>query len=169
MQRIIAGILAPVIAVLGFYLWGRSHPYTVSRSVDIAAPATRVWEVLSALRSYGKWNPEITVSSGQAVQGAALTIRVHSKSGVSTLHPKVEVAEPGKEMTWKGHYQDVPVLGDDEHRFTIQETSPGQVRFTQAETFRGIAVPFTHGVLDKSCSEFDKMNAALKKRAESGK
>ena len=30
-------------------------------------------------------------------------------------------------------------------------------------------MPFTHGILDKSCSEFDAMNAALKKRAESGK
>ena len=168
-RRIIAGILAPVVAVIGFYLWGRSHPYTVSRSVDISAPAARVWEVLSALHSYAKWNPEITVPSGQAVPGAALTIRVHSKSGVTTLHPKVKVVTPGKEMTWKGHYQDIPILGDDEHRFTITETAPGQVRFTQTETFRGIIVPFTHGVLDKSCSKFDAMNAALKKRAESGK
>ncbi len=169
MQRIIAGILAPVIAVIGFYLWGRSHPYTVSRSVDIDASAARVWEVLTGLRSYAKWNPEITVKSGEAVKGAALTIRLHSKGGVATLHTTVQAADANREMRWKGHYQDVPILGDDERRFTIAETSPGHVRFTQTETFHGIAVPFTHGVLDNSCSKFDAMNAALKKRAESGK
>ena len=126
MQRIIAGILAPVIAVIGFYLWGRSHPYTVTRSVDIDASAARVWEVLTALRSYGKWNPEITVKSGQAAKGAALTIRLHSKGGVSTLHTTVLAADQNKEMRWKGHYQDVPVLGDDERRFTIAETRPAR-------------------------------------------
>jgi hypothetical protein len=43
------------------------------------------------------------------------------------------------------------------------------VRFTQAEAFRGIAVPFLHGTLAADCSRFDAMNAALKERAESGK
>ena len=39
--------------------------------------------------------------------------------------------------------------------------------FTQAETFRGIAVPFFHGTLAAGCSRFEAMNTALKNRAES--
>lgn len=167
MQRIIAGVLAPLIALLGFYLWGRTHPYTVSGSVEIAASPERVWAVLSDLKSYARWNPEITVVSGQAAKGAHLTIRVRSTNGTSTFHPTVEAADPGRELRWLGHYHDVSGLADGEHRFVIEPSGPGRVRFTQAETFRGIAVPFVHGTLRAGCSGFDAMNAALKARAES--
>jgi hypothetical protein len=167
-RRLIAGILAPVIVFTGFYLWGRTHPYEVSRSIEIAAPADRVWAVLSDLRAYARWNPEITVVSGRAVKGGALTIRVRSRSGTSTFHPTVRVADPGRELRWLGHYHDISGLADGEHRFTIEPAGLGRVRFTQAETFRGIAVPFVHGSLEAGCSGFDAMNAALKARAESG-
>jgi hypothetical protein len=168
MQRIIAGILAPLVALLGFYLWGRAHPYTVSRSIEIAASPGRVWTVLSDLGSHARWNPEIAVVSGRAVKGAELTIRVHSTGGTATLHPTVETAEPGRELRWLEHYHDVSGLADGRRRFLIEPSGPGRVRFTQAETFRGIAVPFLHGTLRASCSGFDAMNAALKNRAESG-
>jgi hypothetical protein len=167
MQRLIAGILAPVIALLGFYLWGHAHPYTVSRSVEVAASPERVWAVLSDLGSYARWNPEITVPSGRAVRGGELTVRIHHTGGTETLHPTVRAAEPGRELRWQGRYRDIPALVDAEHRFTIEPLGPDRVRFTQAETFEGIAVPFYHQVLDRACSRFDAMNRALKHRAES--
>lgn len=68
-RRLLAGILAPVIVFVGFYLWGRDHPYTVSRSTEIAAPAERVWAVLTDFRAYARWNPEITVVDGTAAAG----------------------------------------------------------------------------------------------------
>jgi hypothetical protein len=168
-RRVLAGILAPVIVFAGFYLWGRSHPYTITRSTEIAAPADRVWEVLSDLRSYARWNPEITVVSGRAVKGEVLTLRVRSGSGTSTVRPTVRAADPGRELRWTSRYHEVGGLADGEQRFTIEPVGQGRVRFTQAETFRGIAVPFFHHTLAAGCSRFDAMNAALKDRAESGK
>ena len=168
-RRLLAGILAPVIAFIGFYLWGRGHPYTVSRSTEIAAPADRVWAVLTDLRAYARWNPEITVVDGKAVVGETLTLRVHSDRGTSTIRPAVRAAEPGRELRWLNHFHEIGGLADGEQRFTIEAAGQGRVRFTQAETFRGIAVPFMHGTLAEDCSRFDAMNAALKKRAESGK
>lgn len=167
-RRILAGILAPVIVFAGFYLWGRGHPYTITRSTEIAAPADRVWKVLSDLHAYDRWNPEITVVSGHAVKGQVLTLRVRSKSGIATVRPTVEVADPGRELRWKSRYHEVGGLADGEQRFTIEAAGPGRVRFTQAETFRGIAVPFLHHTLEAGCSRFDAMNAVLKARAESG-
>jgi hypothetical protein len=169
MRRLIAGILAPLIAITGFYLWGRSHPHTVSRSVEIAAPASRVWDVLSDLHAYPHWNPSLTAVSGHLTQGAALTVRVHSGSGSSTLHRTVQGADPGRELVWKGAYQDIPILGEEERRFTITRVDADHVRFTQAATYRGIVIPAVHGVLDKGAVDIDAMNAALKKRAESHK
>ena len=168
-RRILAGVLAPVIVFAGFYLWGRGHPYTITTSTDIAAPADRVWEVLSDLRAYARWNPEITVVSGHAAKGEALTLRVRSGSGTSTVRPTVTAADSARDLRWSSHYHEIGGLADGEQRFTIEPSGPGRVRFTQAETFRGIAVPFIHHALAASCSRFDAMNAALKERAESGK
>jgi hypothetical protein len=167
-RRILGGILAPVIVFAGFYLWGRAHPYTITTSTEIDASAERVWEVLSDLRAYARWNPEITVVSGRAEPGQTLTLRVRSDGGTSVVRPTVRVAEPGRELRWSSHYHDIGGLADAEQRFTITSAGPGRVRFTQAETFRGVAVPFFHGGLAAGTSRFDAMNAALKKRAESG-
>ena len=166
-RRMLAGILAPVIVFAGLYLWGRSHPYTVSRSTEIAASADRVWQVLTDLRAYTRWNPELTVVDGRAATGETLTVRLHSTGGTSTIRPTVRAADPGRELRWLSRYPDIGGLADAEHRFTIAPAGQGRVRFTQAETFRGIAVPFFHGALAASCDRFDAMNAALKARAES--
>ncbi|GLY76131.1 hypothetical protein Airi01_043980 [Actinoallomurus iriomotensis] len=166
-NRLIAGILAPAIVLAGFYLWGRSHPYTVTRSTEIAASPARVWQVLTDLRSYDRWNPEITDVDGRLAVGRTLTLRLHSGGGVSTVRTTVRAAEAGRELRWFSRYHEVGGLADGEQRFTIEAAGPGRVRFTQAETFRGIAVPFLRGSLAASCDRFDAMNAALKKRAES--
>jgi hypothetical protein len=168
-RRLLAGILAPVIVFAGFYLWGRSHPYTVTRSTDIAASAARVWAVLTDLHAYDHWNPEITDAKGQVAKDATLTLRIHSDSGTDPVRPTVTVAEPGRELRWQSDFHEIGGLADGEQRFTIEAAGPDRVRFTQAQTFRGIAVPFMHGTLAASCSRFDAMNAALKERVESGK
>jgi hypothetical protein len=167
-RRVLAGILAPVIVFAGFYLWGRSHPYTVTRSTEIAAPADRVWKIVSDLRAYARWNPEITVASGHAAPGQVLTLRVRSQGGTSTVRSTVRATDPGRELRWTSEYHEIGGLADGEQRFTIESAGAGRVRFTQSETFRGIAVPFLHHSLAAGCSRFDAMNAALKKRAESG-
>jgi hypothetical protein len=166
-RRMLAGILAPVIVFAGLYTWGHTHPYTISTSTEIAAPADRVWQVLADLRSYARWNPEITVREGQAVQGRTLTLTVRSGGGTSTVRAKVQTVAPGRELRWVSHFHEVGGLADGEQRFTIEPAGPGRVRFTQAQTFRGIAVPFFHGALAARCDRFAAMNAALRHRAES--
>lgn len=166
MQRIVAGVLAPVIGLLGFFLWGRVHPYTVSRSVEVGAPAGRVWAVLADLGSYGRWNPEITVASGRAVEGGTLTVRLRRTGGTEILHPTVRVVRPGRELRWHGRYRDIPAVADADQRFTIEPLGPDRVRFTQTMTFQGMAVPFYHHALTALCSRFEAMNQALKRRTE---
>jgi hypothetical protein len=167
-SRLLAGILAPLIALAGFYLWGDSHPYTVTRSIEIAAPAAKVWDVLTDLHAYGRWNPEITAVDGRLAPDATLILHARSGGGTETVHARVTVVQPGRELRWFRRFHDVGRLADGEQRFTIEAAGPDRVRFTQAQTFRGIATPFMHGTLAASCSRFDAMNAALRTRAESG-
>lgn len=49
---------------------------TVEQSVDIAAPASTVWRVLSDTDSYGRWNPFIQSLSGRLEPGARVTARI---------------------------------------------------------------------------------------------
>src|SRR5262245_39987840 len=132
LRRTLAGILAPLIVFVGLYVWARSHPYTVTTSTEIAAPADRVWEILLDLDAYDHWNPEITVEKGHIVRGQTLTLHIRSDKGdSSTVRPTVREIVPNRELRWSSRYHDVGGLADADHSFTIEPAGPGTVRFTQ--------------------------------------
>ena len=77
-----------------------------------------------------------------------------------TLRPLVLAAEPEHELRWLGRLF-VPRLFDGEHSFRMEATDAGRTRFVQSETFHGLLVPFTGGVLGKTADGFGVMNRAL--------
>jgi hypothetical protein len=82
-----------------------------------------------------------------------------------TLHPKVLSAIPGQELKWLGHLL-VPGIFDGERHFLIQENNVHRVTLVQEEAFKGVLVPFTGKMLEKTKQGFVRMNEALKSRAE---
>jgi uncharacterized protein YndB with AHSA1/START domain len=50
-------------------------------SVDIAAPAERVWEVLVDFAAFPVWNPFITKAEGRLEIGGRLTLRMQPVGG----------------------------------------------------------------------------------------
>ena len=79
----------------------------------------------------------------------------------------MEVAAPAKELRWIAHLG-VPGIFDGRQRFEIEPIGPGRARLVQSGTFRGllVAVAFYFGVGDAAQRGFDRMNAALRQRAE---
>ena len=139
----------------------------IATSIDIAAPAARVWAVLTAFETYPRWNPFITRIEGKAAEGTRLKLQIAApgKSGM-TFKPTVIAVAPGRHLCWLGHLL-VPGLADGRHDLRIEDHGAG-VRFHQSERFRGILVPiFGARVLDATRRGFEQMNAALKKEAES--
>lgn len=135
--------------------------------IEIAAPAGRVWEVLTGFAEYPVWNPFIIRAEGILRVGERLEVVMQQPGGGEmTFSPTVLTVAEERELRWIGHLF-VPGLFDGEHIFTIEPLGAGRVRFTQREIFTGLLVPLLSRTLDDSTRRgFDAMNRALKDRAE---
>ena len=137
--------------------------------IDIEAPASRVWQVLTDFSSYPEWNPFIRRISGQPKEGRRLKVYIElPRSRGRLFRPKVLKATPPRELRWLGRLL-IPGLFDGDHLFTIERLGSSRVRFVQREIFSGLFVSFLIRDLEaKIRSGFEQMNQALKIRTEQG-
>jgi hypothetical protein len=137
----------------------------IRSETTIEGTAEEVWGVLSDFGSYSEWNPGMQQVLGEAKAGTRLHVRFQLNGGrVMTMKPTVLVAEPGRELRWLGRLL-MPGIFDGEHRFEIQETEPGRVRFVQGERFKGLLVPFLRKLIEvDTATTFTKVNDALAAR-----
>ena len=142
---------------------------TIHTSIEINAPADRVWDILMNFDDHPKWNPFITKIQGEAVAGSKLEVFISPPGGKGmTFKPTVIKCEPNKEFRWKGKLF-VPGLFDGEHSFQINPIGDDCVEFVQQETFSGILVGLVFGMMGASTQKgFEAMNQALKTQAEGG-
>jgi hypothetical protein len=138
---------------------------TIETSIEIAAPPSRVWEVLKDFPLYPQWNPFITSISGSMRVGEKLKVRIEpaGKSGIE-FNPTVLIAEPEREFRWKGKVL-VQGLFDGEHYFRMEPSGRG-TRFHQGEQFTGLLVPLLSCTFTATEQGFKAMNEQLKRRAE---
>jgi hypothetical protein len=138
----------------------------LSTSIDIDAPAEKVWSILADFASYPEWNPFIVGIDGVLQHGARLEVTMQPpRRRRATFRPRITAVEPNQELRWLGHLL-VPGLFDGEHRHRLEPSEGRGTRYTQHETFKGILVPLTAGILEATEQGFRAMNAALKERAE---
>jgi len=134
--------------------------------IDINAAPETVWAVLSDLPSYPSWNPFIREATGILAAGEHLEIELQPERGRSMrFRPTVLAADEGRELRWRGRLA-APGVFDGEHRFTIEPTARGS-RLVQEERFTGVLVPFlARGLRRGTPPGFERMNEAVKERAE---
>jgi hypothetical protein len=134
--------------------------------IEIAAPPSRVWEVLMNFETYSEWNPFITSISGSGRVGDKLTVRIQppGKSGM-TFKPTVLVSNTEHEFRWKGKLF-ISGLFDGEHHFRLEPAGEGTL-LHHGERFTGLLVPLLSGTFPATEQGFNEMNQELKTRAES--
>ena len=139
---------------------------TMSATIQIDAPPTDVWAVLTDLSRYREWNPLFREASGQVAVGNRIRLRsVHPANGrLMTVKPKITVAAPGAELRWASS---LPGIISGEHSFLLA-AADGGTRLTQSENFRGLLTAFSGKTLARAETSFQELNEALKKRAETG-
>ncbi|WP_079044987.1 MULTISPECIES: SRPBCC domain-containing protein [unclassified Streptomyces] len=171
-RRLCLGAGAALVALLaGYTAWTQTHPVRLSASIEIEASSEEVWQVLTDLPAYPRWNPfitstEVTSKGGRLEEGATLRNVMHDSSGDTVFTPELLTVEPGRELRWLGK-MGPGWIADGEHRFVIEEIGDHRVRLTQSERFTGVAVPFVAGRLKtETLSQFRAMNEALAQRAE---
>ena len=141
----------------------------IETTVEIDAPPAAVWRVLTDFPAYGDWNPFVRSIEGKVHEGERLTVRLEPPGGRGmTIRPTVLAAEPERELRWKGRLM-VPGLFDGEHMFRIEPINGQRSRFVHGERFTGILVSLVKGILAKTETGFEQMNAALKQRVEASR
>ncbi|MUL34829.1 SRPBCC domain-containing protein [Gloeocapsopsis dulcis] len=139
----------------------------LTTNIEINASASKVWNILTNFDEYPQWNPFIRAVSGEVKQGARLEVQLQPPGGgMMTFRPTVLVAEPEREFRWLGQLL-LPGIFNGEHYFQIEPLGSDCIRFIHSEVFSGLLVPFLAKSLDTNTkSGFEKMNQALKARAE---
>lgn len=163
--------------------WMKNHPslandpvsgfdpdaVTVSDTVDIAAPASVVWGILTDLDRYSEWNPFCIRAESTLEMGAAVHMRLMNYVVPGTIVPNCEYVcgfEPEKLLAWELPHDDAwpyPARRDQ----LIEETGPQSCRYVSTDAFlgaNGIHVFRFAGPWVKR--GFDDTARALKARAE---
>lgn len=138
----------------------------LNTEVEIDAPVTHVYRVLTDFERYHEWNPFITAISGKLRDGETLDVEMSLPEGKTyQLRPKLIRVTENSELRWRGHFL-LPSLLEAEHFFQLSERGATRTRFVQGELFSGLLVRFSGKTLTLTMRGFVYMNQALKKRAE---
>jgi len=136
-------------------------------SMEIDAPAGRVWEVLTDLASYPEWNPMIRRATGELRVGSRLEVRFEPEGRKGhTFRPMLTAVDPGRELRWSGRPR-FPGVFDMEHYWMIEEKPGGKSRLRHGASVSGLAAPLAGKAMLRSARKpFEAMNRAHKLRAE---
>ena len=138
---------------------------TIQTTAVIDATPDVAWQVLTDFAAHAEWNPFMTSISGEAAEGARLTVRLAPPGGrAMTFRPTVTVAEPGRTLEWLGRVG-APGVFDGRHRFELEPLPDGRTRLTHGETFRGLLVrPLWRSMVGPTTAGFEQCNAAFAHR-----
>ncbi|MGF1977312.1 MAG: SRPBCC family protein [Nostoc sp. CmiSLP01] len=139
----------------------------IHTDIEIQAPVEEVWQQLTDLANYPKWNPFILRATGNVETGARLNVFIQPPGSQGmTFKPIVLRAEQNKEFRWLGKFL-LPKLLDAEHVFYLEQTGTNSAHLYHSEFFSGLLVPlFKRSLEGNSRAGFEAMNQALKTRAE---
>lgn len=142
---------------------------TVSETVDIAAPAALVWNILTDLPRYGEWNPFCVHATSTLEMGAAVDMRLVNYLTPGSLIPNCEYIcafEPERLLSWWLPHSDAwPYAARRDQ--VIETNGPASCLYHSTDAFlgaNGIHVFRYAGPWVKRA--FDDTARALKARAE---
>ncbi len=138
----------------------------IHTEIVINATADRVYDILTGLRDYSKWNPFIVKSEGDVQTGRRIKNTMKNGEKLMNFKPIVLAAERGKKFEWRGSLF-IRGLFDGHHYFRIEEISDNQINLIHGENFSGILAPFIlRKIGEQTRNNFIVMNRALKAEAE---
>src|SRR3954470_3332232 len=110
----------------------------LEHTIDIHATPEQVWEALTGFDAYAGWNPFMRSVSGAPQVGSKLRIELAPPDGRPiVVSPSVVVADPGRELRWRGA---LPLgLFTGEHAFVISPAETG-ARVVHRGWYRGFLV-----------------------------
>jgi hypothetical protein len=143
--------------------------YEVTTSIDLKAPPSDVWDVLTSFAEYDEWNPVMTKVRAVPTKGAAISFVARAAGHVENVLGELVSIDIGQELGW---WRPVSLPSAwwlrSERYFRITPLGVGESRFVQTERFAGISLPFVWRKLKPKVEDaFNEMNRALNARVES--
>lgn len=136
----------------------------IRTSIVIDAPAFSVWNLLTDLASYSRWNPFITRIKGELKQGGRLDMEMKLEK-IIAIDPVIQDVQLERQISWLD--KSTGSLFVAEHRLEIQTLAYDRVTFFQIASFTGPIVSLVEKELETGFRKgLEEMNAALKKVAE---
>ncbi len=133
-------------------------------TITIAAPAERIWSLLTTAADFPRWNSTVTSIGGTIAHGEKLALVVPA-APTRTFKPKVTAFEANRTMTWSDGM--MPMFKG-VRTYTLSPRDNGATDFTMAEVFRGMMLPMIKGSLPDFAPIFETYAQDLKRAAESG-
>ncbi len=142
---------------------------TVSETVDIAAPARVVWDILCDMPRYAEWNPFCVRAVSTLEMGAPvhMTLMNYAVPGTLVLNCEYICAfDPERMISWEMPYTEAwpyPARRDQ----VIEATGPESSRYFSTDAFLGTNGIHVHRFAGPWVKRaFDDSARALKARAE---
>ena len=133
-----------------------------SASIEINAPAERVWSILTNAKAYPSWNSTVDKVDGEIA--ARQKVTVYAKATPGRAFPlTVSAFEPATRMVWSGGMPLGLFTGARTYTLTPQGTA---VSFTMTEEFTGLMAPLITRSIPDLQPAFDAFARDLKKAAE---
>jgi len=163
MKKLILIIFIVILASC-LLLWTKGNTMREIRTeIDIAAPPTKVWGILTDFDNWKNWNPIINQASGTASFGSELSMTMRGDDGKDgpKYMPIVTNFEEPVFFRWRAKMM-AGFLFTNDKVFELEEIGSG-TRLIHREQFSGILVPLFWSKLKKGVpSMLKSMNDALK-------
>ena len=131
-------------------------------AIDIAAPADKIWALLTDAAAFPRWNSTVQSIEGQIALGGKIRVRV-PLAPERVFKLKVAAFDPGRRMVWR---DGMAPMFRGERTFTLRPTDHGAVEFSMVEVFSGLMLPMIAGSLPDFAPSFEQYAADLKRAAE---
>lgn len=136
----------------------------IKTEIEIQAPVSQVWTVLTQIDEYPKWNSFIKKLEGNLKVGENIRVEIQPvDSSTMTFKPKVLQFEENRILQWKGKFL-INGLFDGTHSFELVDNGNGSTTFKQSELFTGVLVGLFN--LENTIKGFEAMNRELKRKCE---
>jgi S-(hydroxymethyl)glutathione synthase len=140
---------------------------TLDTEITIAAPAQTVWAVLDDISRYPDWNPLVPELKGRTIVGEQIE-GVLTREGMPNvpLKPTLTAIVGARELRWLSQR---PTPGEfrAEHYFLLRKGTDGTTHVIHNEDFSGTFLEKVWEPINSfGRAAYDKMNLALKDRAE---
>jgi uncharacterized protein YndB with AHSA1/START domain len=121
----------------------RNAPVVAADEIDIAASPQAVWDVLTDLESWPRWNPDVKSMDlrGDLAQGSVF----RWKAGPGTITSTIQEIEPARRIAWTGTTLGVKA----KHVYRLEARGEGTLVQTE-ESYEGLVARLLRGSLRKT-------------------